>query len=101
MTYYLLSTLQTILSINEEEGCNILSLYPKDLVQLGLDPQTDVDFVTELAQLYFKKRVQVHGIHNLQACLSSSSAAAACCCCSSNKRRSNGGVGSGNGAIRI
>jgi hypothetical protein len=88
--------LQTILSINEEDGCNIISLYPKDLVQLGLDPQTDVDFVTELAQLYFRKRVQVHGIHNFQACMSSSSFM--CCCC---RRKKVIGGQQNNGSIRI
>lgn len=79
MTYYLLFTLQTILSLNEEDGCPVINLYPKDIVQLGLDPQADVEFITEIASLYFKKRIQVNGIHNPQACLS-------LCCCKTKRQ---------------
>ena len=70
LTHYLLYTLQTILSINEEEGCPVIHLYPKDIVQLGLDPRADVDFITEIAFIYFRKRIQVNALHNPQACLS-------------------------------
>jgi hypothetical protein len=74
-----------ILAINEEEGLNTIHLYPKDLVQLGLDPQADVGFVKELAELYFKKRVQVHGLTNL-AYITSTSICCYCCCCPRQQR---------------
>lgn len=62
--------METIISLNEEDGCAIVNLYPKDIVQLGLDPQADVDFIKQVAALYFKKTIQVNGIHNPQACIS-------------------------------
>jgi hypothetical protein len=74
-----------ILSINEEEGLSTVHLYPKDMVQLGLDPQTDVAFVKELAELYFKKHVKVHGLTNL-AYITSTSACCYCCCCPRQQR---------------
>lgn len=55
----MLEKLQSILSVNEEDGLGLVPIYPKDMVHMGLDPQADAAFVTELAQLYFKKRVQV------------------------------------------
>lgn len=58
------------------------------MVQLGLDPLADIDFITELSKLYFKKRVIVRGIHNPQACMS-------LCCCQSFKKKNN------NSSIRI
>lgn len=58
------------------------------MVQLGLDPITDTDFITEVSKLYFRKRVMVRGIHNPQACIS-------ICCCQSFKKKNN------NGSIRI
>ncbi|KAI9245198.1 hypothetical protein EDC94DRAFT_530380, partial [Helicostylum pulchrum] len=86
LTYYLLSTLKTILSMNEEDGCDIIHLYPKDMVQLGLDPLADIAFITELSKLYFRKRVLVRGIHNPQACMS------LCCCQPFKKKNSNGSI---------
>lgn len=79
LNYFLLAKLQLILDINEEEGRDAVHLYPKDLVQLGLDPQADVAFVKELAELYFKKRVLVNGLTDL-AYISSTSVRCCCCC---------------------
>ncbi|KAI8981001.1 hypothetical protein BDB01DRAFT_851416 [Pilobolus umbonatus] len=70
LSYYVLDTLRTVLSINEEEGTNVIQIYPEDMVKLGLDPFGDIDFVKELAFIYFKKHVQV-------TCCSLSSL---CCC---------------------
>lgn len=78
--------MQTILSVNEEEGCDIIHLYPKDIVQLGLDPQTDVEFITELTQLYFRRQIIVRGIHNPQACMT------LFCCCQTKKRKNDSAI---------
>ncbi|CEP18010.1 hypothetical protein [Parasitella parasitica] len=72
LTYFLLEKLESILSINEENGLTLIPIYPKDMVHMGLDPQADAAFVTELAQLYFKKRVQVYGwnhVGHISQCL--------------------------------
>ncbi|KAI9485899.1 MAG: hypothetical protein EXX96DRAFT_24410 [Benjaminiella poitrasii] len=76
LNYFLLSKLQSILSMREENEANnhLIMLYPKDMIQLGLDPQHDASFIIELSQLYFKKRVQVFGWRHL--CYTRS-----CCCC--------------------
>ncbi|KAI8643641.1 hypothetical protein BD408DRAFT_481947 [Parasitella parasitica] len=73
LTCFLLEKLQSILSINQEDRLALVPIYPKDMVHMGLDPQADAAFVTELAQLYFKKRVQVFGwnhVGHISQCLS-------------------------------
>ncbi|KAI8090248.1 uncharacterized protein B0P05DRAFT_530004 [Gilbertella persicaria] len=76
LTGCMLYKLQSILSLRQEERIHTIHLYPKDMVQLGLDPQCDIDFVVELANLYFKKQVFVHGLHNSIGYVNDS----LCCC---------------------
>ncbi|KAL7314855.1 hypothetical protein PS15m_006370 [Mucor circinelloides] len=76
LTSFLLEKLQSILAVNEEDGLDLISISPKDMVHMGLDPQADAAFVTELAQLYFKKRVQVFGWNHVGYI----SQCSACCC---------------------
>ncbi|GAN00971.1 sphingosine kinase [Mucor ambiguus] len=83
LTSLLLEKLQSILTVNEEDGLALIPIYPKDMVHMGLDPQADVAFVTDLAQLYFKKRVQVFGLSHV-GYISQCSA----CCCFCQKRSS-------------
>ncbi|CEI89606.1 hypothetical protein RMCBS344292_03957 [Rhizopus microsporus] len=71
LTFFLLLTLQDIISTNERDDITIL--WPKDMVELGLDPLKDTEFVIELARLYFNKEIQVRGIPDWHACCS------ACC----------------------
>ncbi|KAI9260803.1 hypothetical protein BY458DRAFT_516347 [Sporodiniella umbellata] len=71
LTYFLLLTLQDIISENEES--DIAIVYPKDMVKLGLDPTKDIEFVTELSQTYFGKQIRVHYSPGLGTCFS------ACC----------------------
>jgi hypothetical protein len=65
LTGCVLEKLQAILSINEEDGLNMIPIYPRDMVQLSLDPQADASFVVELADLYFKKKVYVYGLQSI------------------------------------
>jgi len=76
LTSFLLEKLQSILAVNEEDGLDLIPISPKDMVHMGLDPQADAAFVTELAQLYFKKRVQVFGWNHVGYI----SQCSACCC---------------------
>ncbi|CAO3666733.1 unnamed protein product [Rhizopus stolonifer] len=69
LTYFLLLTLQDIISENEED--DIVAIHPKDMVELGLDPTKDADFAVELVQIYFGKHVKVHGLPGIQACFTS------------------------------
>ncbi|KAK4520755.1 uncharacterized protein ATC70_006635 [Mucor velutinosus] len=83
LTSFLLEKLHSILTVNEEDGLALIPIYPRDMVHMGLDPQADAAFVTELAQLYFKKRVQVFGWNHV-GYISQCSA----CCCACQQRPS-------------
>ncbi|KAL0074130.1 hypothetical protein F4703DRAFT_1894180 [Phycomyces blakesleeanus] len=63
----LLLMLNTILLANED-GLEDTILYPQDMLHLGLDPQSDGEFVCELAQLYFGKQIRVAGCFELGVC---------------------------------
>ncbi|OBZ89920.1 Protein LCHN [Choanephora cucurbitarum] len=63
LTECLLTKLKSIIE-TRQEGETTIHLYPKDMVQLGLDPQLDIDFLTELSLLYFNQPVYIHGLHN-------------------------------------
>lgn len=76
MTYFLLLTLQDIISESENDD-DIVAIHPKDMVELGLDPIQDSDFIIELAQLYFGKQVKVNSLPDMQTCSA---------CCSVQKR---------------
>ncbi|KAI9010985.1 hypothetical protein CLU79DRAFT_446289 [Phycomyces nitens] len=70
--FHILSS-QLLIMLNEmllanEDGVEDTVLYPQDMLRLGLDPQTDGGFVSELAQLYFKKQIRVAGCLELGVC---------------------------------
>ncbi|KAG0193280.1 hypothetical protein DFQ28_005723 [Apophysomyces sp. BC1034] len=68
LSFHTLSTLETILSMNEVENSAEIILYPQDMTQLGLDVLSDSEFVRELAELYYGKRVRVAGCFGLSTC---------------------------------
>ncbi|KAI8388743.1 uncharacterized protein BYT42DRAFT_561070 [Radiomyces spectabilis] len=64
----LLSLLHDILQANEEESIDMIIIYPRDMVQLGLDPSADAQFIQEVSQLYFSKQVCVAGCLGAKPC---------------------------------
>jgi hypothetical protein len=72
LSFYVLSTLQALISLYEVAKEEVVILKPKDMVLLGLDPHNDVDFVTELGRLYFEKHIIIAGMYDTKACV-------ACC----------------------
>lgn len=72
LSFYVLSTLQALISLYEVAEEEVVILKPKDMVLLGLDPHNDVDFVTELGRLYFEKHIIIAGMYDTKACV-------ACC----------------------
>ncbi|KAF7732013.1 hypothetical protein EC973_007118 [Apophysomyces ossiformis] len=68
LSFHMLSTLETILSLNEQENSSEIVLYPQDMARLGLDAQGDSEFVSELAMLYYSKQARVASCFGTSIC---------------------------------
>ncbi|KAI9320166.1 hypothetical protein BX666DRAFT_2025176 [Dichotomocladium elegans] len=51
LTWQILSKLGSILSANESDQSGIVTIYPRDMIQLGLHPRLDAAFVAGLADV--------------------------------------------------
>lgn len=72
----LLSTLESMV-LAVDEGHEEVTLGPSDLIELGLHPIADAEFVTALGRLYFDRTVHIQEPDPLYLCK--------CGCCGSRK----------------